>query len=59
MTGAQHYAEAEALLAKVTTNDGCSVDFGKVGEAFMAAAQVHATLAVAATLQKMHAEATS
>lgn len=47
MNGAQHYRRAEELLADITDTDG-TVDFGDGGEAFVAAAQVHATLALAA-----------
>ena len=47
MNGPQHYLRAEELLADITRDDG-SVDFGDGGEAFVAAAQVHATLALAA-----------
>lgn len=47
MTGSEHYAAAEELLADVTGDDG-SVSFGDGGEAYVAAAQVHATLALAA-----------
>lgn len=47
MNGPQHYLRAEELLADITRTDG-SVDYGDGGEAFVAAAQVHATLALAA-----------
>lgn len=47
MNGPEHYRRAEELLADITRSDG-SVDFGDGGEAFVAAAQVHATLALAA-----------
>lgn len=46
-TGPEHYRLAEELLAEVTRDDG-SVDFGDEGEAYVAAAQVHAILALAA-----------
>lgn len=47
MTGPEHYREAERLLAEVATDDG-GIDFGDVGDEYVAAAQVHATLALAA-----------
>jgi len=47
VNGPEHYRRAEELLADITRDDG-SVDFGDGGEAFAAAAQVHATLAAAA-----------
>ena len=47
MTGPEHYLLAEELLAELVRDDG-SVDFGDGGEAYVAAAQVHATLALAA-----------
>lgn len=46
-SGPDHYKRAEELLAEITRDDG-SVDFGDGGEAYVAAAQVHATLALAA-----------
>jgi hypothetical protein len=49
MNGPEHYREAEDLLAEITNDDG-SVCFGEDGEAYVAAAQVHATLALAASL---------
>jgi hypothetical protein len=49
VNGPAHYAEAEQLLAEITNDDG-SVGFGEEGEAYVAAAQVHATLALAASL---------
>lgn len=47
MNGPEHYRRAEELLADITNDDG-SVSFGDEGEAYVAAAQVHATLALAA-----------
>lgn len=47
MNGPDHYRRAEELLADITNDDG-SVGFGDGGEAYVAAAQVHATLALAA-----------
>lgn len=47
MTGPEHYQAAEELLADITNDDG-TVSFGEGGEAFVAAAHVHATLALAA-----------
>jgi len=47
VNGPEHYRRAEELLADITHDDG-SVDFGDGGEAFVAAAQVHATLALVA-----------
>jgi hypothetical protein len=44
-----HFTRAEELLADITTDDG-SIDFGDGGEAFAAAALIHATLAHAAAL---------
>lgn len=55
MTGPEHYKRAEELLADVTRDDG-SVDFGEGGEAYVAAAQVHATLALAAATALRHEE---
>ena len=46
-TGPEHYRKAEELLADITYDDG-SIDSS--GEAYAAAAQVHATLALAAAL---------
>jgi len=46
-TGPEHYRMAEELLSEIERDDG-SVDFGDGGEAYVAAAQVHATLALAA-----------
>jgi len=54
-TGPEHYKRAEELLAEVTMDDG-SVDFGEGGEAYVAAAQVHATLALAAAIALRHEE---
>lgn len=48
-TGAEHYRMAEELVAEIERSDG-TVDFGDGGEAYVAAAQVHATLALAAAL---------
>lgn len=47
MSGPQHYAEAERLLSFAMLDD-TYVDTGNAGEATLAAAQVHATLALAA-----------
>ena len=49
MTGPEHYQLAEELVAECTADDG-SVGVGDGGEAILAAAQVHATLALAAAL---------
>ncbi|HEY3477513.1 MAG TPA: hypothetical protein VGL02_01325 [Streptomyces sp.] len=46
-TGPEHYREAERLLTELVRDDG-SLCFGDGGEAYVAAAQVHATLALAA-----------
>jgi hypothetical protein len=46
-TGAEHYRRAEELVSDIEDSDG-TVDFGDGGEAYVAAAQVHATLALAA-----------
>lgn len=46
-TGPEHYRKAEELLADITYDDG-SIDSS--GEVYAAAAQVHATLALAAAL---------
>ena len=46
-TAAEHYRMAEELVAEIERSDG-TVDFGDGGEAYVAAAQVHATLALAA-----------
>jgi hypothetical protein len=45
MTGAEHYRQAERLLANCTTKNGAVYDENAV---VLAAAQVHATLALAA-----------
>lgn len=47
MTGAEHYRRAEELVAEIERDDD-SVDFGDGGEAYVAAATVHALLALAA-----------
>ena len=46
-SGAEHYREAEELIACVTNDDG-SPSFGDGGDEYVALAQVHATLALAA-----------
>jgi hypothetical protein len=56
MTGPEHYRAAEELLAEITNDDG-TVGFGDGGEAFAAAAQVHATLALAAATALPHVRA--
>ena len=55
MNGPQHYREAEELLAAVTNSDG-SISFGDGGEEYVAAAQVHATLALAAATAEANPE---
>ncbi len=47
MTGPEHYKLAEALLADVTRPDG-TIGSGEEGDTTIAAAQAHATLALAA-----------
>lgn len=46
MTGPEHYQEAERLLAAATDNGGDPTP-GECDDAYRAAAQVHATLALA------------
>lgn len=51
MTGAEHYRAAEHILRQLVTNDNpASVLSGKEDRAALMAAQVHATLAVAASV---------
>ncbi|WP_055589334.1 hypothetical protein [Peterkaempfera griseoplana] len=46
-TGPQHYTEAESFLRACTTSDGALI-VGEDTHVLLAAAQVHATLALAA-----------
>ncbi|MFJ6566556.1 hypothetical protein ACIQNU_03995 [Streptomyces sp. NPDC091292] len=48
MTGPEHYREAERLLGQATDNDGDVQTDDRMTTNILAAAQVHATLALAA-----------
>jgi hypothetical protein len=55
MTGPEHYAAAERLLSAITWEDG-SISVGDdAAAAYTAAAQVHATLALAAATARANA----
>ncbi len=48
MTGPEHFSEAERLLAQARQEDGEGVYYTRLNPENLAAAQVHATLALAA-----------